>query len=126
MAVSKKKIVLIDDDVNLLETTKAILEDEGYSVYVYSKALGSLNRIREDEPDLIMLDMNMPALSGEGLAKLLRSYIGTRDIPIVFYSSNDEDTMRKAVSEHGVRGYICKGNLYDLRSKVHVYMHKQQ
>jgi CheY-like chemotaxis protein len=126
MAVRKKRIVLIDDDENLLATTKAILEDEGYDVYAYNRPLGSTNRIRDAEPDLIMLDMNMPALSGETLARVLHSNIGIRDIPIVFYSSNDEDTMRKAVSEHGVRGYICKGNLYDLRSKVHVYMHKQQ
>jgi CheY-like chemotaxis protein len=64
----------------------------------------------------------MPALSGTGLSSLLLSNSGTKNIPIVFYSSNDEDSLRKAVSEYGARGYISKGNIYELKRKVAYYL----
>ena len=74
--------------------------------------------VKKAKPDLVLLDMNMPGLSGEKLSKVLHSKARTRDIPIVFYSSNDEDSLRRAVAECGVKGYIAKGDIFDLRKKV--------
>lgn len=118
----KKRILVIDDDERLLETTKGILEAEGFDVMTHCGSLGSTNLVKSAVPDMVMLDMNMPALSGETLAKVFRLNDKTKDIPVVFYSSNDEDTLRSAVAVHGAKGYICKGNLYDLRAKVHKFL----
>ena len=118
----KKVIMIIDDDVKHLLTAKDLLENMGYEVRIHHFAFGATNAVREAQPDLVLLDMNMPALSGEKLSTLLLSNGKTRDIPIVFYSSNDEDSLRKAVAEHGVRGYIAKGDVFDLRKKVARYL----
>jgi PleD family two-component response regulator len=69
---------------------------------------------------------NMPALPGDELSVILRSNSKIKDVPIVFYSSNDEDSLRKAASEYGVRGYICKGDVCNLRRKIAVYLSRNQ
>ena len=118
----KKRILVIDDDAKHLITTREILEEEGYEVITHHYAFGATNSVREHQPGLVLLDVNMPALSGERLSKVILSNERTKDIPIVFYSSNDEDSLRKAVSEHGVKGYICKGDIFELKKKVAYYL----
>jgi CheY-like chemotaxis protein len=81
--------------------------------------------VKEARPDLVLLDMNMPGLSGERLSELLLSNGRTRETPIVFYSSNDEDSLRRAVSEYGVKGYIPKGDIFELRKKAALYLDAQ-
>ena len=115
---NKKKIMVIDDDERLLETTRFILEKEGYEVLIYNRAIGSISNIRNFRPDLVLLDINMPALSGESLAGVINSTKSLEGAKIVFYSSNDEDSLREAVLKNGIRGYICKGDLIGLRRKV--------
>lgn len=114
----RKKIVVIDDDINHLITTKSILEDEGYEVIIHQSPFGSTNVIREVKPDLILLDINMPGLSGDKLIQLLKENTSIRNIPVFFYSSNDEDSLRKAVKEYNANDYICKGDLFKLKKKV--------
>lgn len=62
----------------------------------------------------------MPFLSGERLCTLVRGNANGvgRTPPILFYSSNDEDSLRKAVQRFGADGYVCKGDLPGLRRKV--------
>lgn len=122
MEKDKKKILVVDDDERHLIATQEVLSNEGYEVFTYSWWLGVTNFVRKLQPDLILLDINMPALSGTGLSSLLLSNAGTKNIPIVFYSSNDENSLRKAVSEYGARGYISKGNIYELKRRVAYYL----
>ena len=114
----KKKILVIDDDEYLLLTTRELLEIDGYDVSTHNCGFGTLNKVHEEKPDLILLDINMPALSGDRIADMLVDKPYSKDIPIVFYSSNDEDSLRKQAWNHKVRGYICKGDPSMLRRKV--------
>ncbi len=122
MEISKKKILIIDDDERHLTCIRDLLEEEGYEVIIHQYAFGATNLIKTLRPDLVLLDINMPALSGDRLSSLLLSNDKTRNVPIVFYSSNDEDSLRKAVSDYGVRGYICKGDIFELKKKVARYL----
>lgn len=115
---NRKKVMVVDDDERLLETTKFILEKEGYEVLIYNRAIGSISNIRNFKPDLVLLDINMPALSGESLAGVINSTKSLEGAKIVFYSSNDEESLREAVIKNGIGGYICKGDLIGLRRKV--------
>ncbi len=114
--VGKKKILVVDDDEMHLYTTKELLQDEHYEVITHKSkyGIGVTNLVRELQPDLILLDVNMPGLSGDKLAKLLR----WRNAPFLFYSSNDEDSLRAMASQYGAKGYICKGDLVELRDAV--------
>jgi len=116
----KKKILVVDDDEMHLYTTKELLQDEHCEVITHKSkyGVGVTNLVRELQPDLILLDVNMPGLSGDMLAKLLR----WRNAPFLFYSSNDEDSLRELASRHGAKGYICKGDITELKNVVKKYL----
>lgn len=122
MEKTKNKILLIDDDERHLVAAKELLEEERYEVITHLGWFGSTNMVKDIQPDLVLLDVNMPGLSGDRLSSLLLSNYHTKNVPIVFYSSNDEDSLRKTVAEHGVKGYICKGDILELKRKVAYYL----
>ena len=119
---NKKRILVVDDNELHLYTTRELLQDENCEVITHQNGFGVTSLVRMLQPDLVLLDVNMPGLSGEQLASLLRSNGGTSNVPVVFYSSNDEDSLRKSVSTYGARGYICKGDVAELRKKVTRYL----
>jgi CheY-like chemotaxis protein len=119
---NKKKVLVVDDDELHLYTTKELLESNHIEVITHQSWLGVTNRVKELQPDLVLLDINMPALSGDKLAEIIKPYCDAGRTPIVFHSSNDEDSLRELVNTHGVRGYICKGNIAELKNKVHRYL----
>jgi DNA-binding NarL/FixJ family response regulator len=119
----KKKVLVVDDDEMHLYTTKELLQDDRIEVITHKSkyGIGVTNLVRELQPDLILLDVNMPGLSGDKLAKLLR----WRNSPFIFYSSNDEDSLRELASRHGAKGYICKGDIAELKNRVNTYLSEQ-
>jgi two-component system OmpR family response regulator len=118
----KKTILVVDDDELHLELARVLLEDDRVEVLTHHNGYGVPERVKALQPDLVLVDINMPGLSGDRLARLLRDSDDTNHVPIVFYSSNDEDSLREIVSTCDVRGYICKGNPAELRSKVNRYL----
>lgn len=118
----KYRILIVDDDAKHALGTREILQMEGYEVFSHGNPFGTTQAVRDVMPDLVLLDINMPALSGEKLSSILKANEATRGVPIVFYSSNDEDSLRTSVSELGVVGYICKGDPVSLRRKVAYYL----
>jgi two-component system, OmpR family, response regulator len=116
--IHKRRILLVDDDDAHLVSTKGILEDAGFEVFTQRNALGTTNLIKTLQPDLVLLDVNMPGLPGDKLSAIVKSHSATRNVRILYYSSNDEDTLRKAVLETGVDGYVSKGSPAQLRSKI--------
>ena len=115
---ARKRILIIDDDESHIYSTKGLLEAEGYEMFVQSMPLGTTNLVKQLAPDLVLLDVNMPGLSGDRLALILRGNADTKSVPILLYSSNDEDVLRKTVRDQGLDGYICKGSPAELRSKI--------
>jgi CheY-like chemotaxis protein len=119
----RKKIMVIDDDEQVLQVTQELLEHAGYDVVTLRHGIGATSAIRAHQPDLLLLDINMPALSGENLVTVILANEHTRSVPILFYSSNDEDSLLESVARQGVAGYICKGDLPMLHRKVHALCH---
>ena len=113
-----RKILIIDDDQAHLDSARGILEAEGYEVFTQNQPFGSTNAVIRIQPDLVLLDVNMPALSGDRLAEVLRANSSTRDVMVVLHSSNDEDHLRTTARRLGLDGYICKGSPAMLRLKV--------
>jgi CheY-like chemotaxis protein len=116
--MKRKKILVIDDDPVHLVLTKDLLEEEGHEVLVHGTPFGATQKILVTGPDLVLLDVNMPALSGEGLASLLRRHPRTHGTRILLHSSNDEEALRAAVERLGLTGYVCKGDPVSLRRSV--------
>jgi len=110
-----RRILVVDDDHIHLLTTAELLEDEGYEVLVQGSPFGATERIMVTRPDVVLLDVNMPGLSGESLLPLLKARPQTRATPVVLLSSNDESALRAAALRLGADGYACKGDLPGLR-----------
>ena len=116
--MNRQRILIVDDDAAHLQSTKGILEAEGYDVMTHDQPFGSTNAILQYRPDLVLLDVNMPGLSGEKLAEVYRANAKTRMSRVMLYSSNDEDILRTAARRLQLDGYICKGNPATLRLRV--------
>lgn len=122
MLMDKKKVLVVDDDDVHLYTTRELLQEEQFEVVTHKNGFGVTNLVRMLQPDLVLLDINMPGLSGDNLAGLLRANDGTGATKVIFHSSNDERSLRESVARHGVTDYICKGNIADLRKKVRYHL----
>lgn len=116
--MDRMKVLVVDDDDIHLYTTRELLEAEQYDVITHKNGFGVTNIVKNEQPDLVLLDVNMPGLSGEALAALLANNSDTSTAKVIFYSSNDEISLRASAARHGAVDYICKGNISDLRKKV--------
>lgn len=120
--ITTPKILLIDDDPVHLEVTGELLATEGYAVVAHRGAFGATEKAMDERPDLVLVDVNMPGLSGEGLVTVLRARRETQGIRIALHSSNDEDALRRAAERLRVSGFVCKGDPAELRRKVHAFL----
>ncbi len=113
-----RKVLVIDDDTVHLALTQELLVAEGYQALVHTTGFGATEKILRERPDVVLLDVNMPALSGEGLVAVLRTRGLLASTRVLLYSSNDEEALRRAAERLGVLGYVCKGDAEELRRKL--------
>jgi DNA-binding NtrC family response regulator len=99
-------ILVVDDDIVVLEVTRERLEGAGFSVVTRANALGTSAFIRKERPDYVLLDVNMPSLSGDALAKLLAD---TSPRPrVILHSSQGRATLAALAQTCGAIGVIEK------------------
>lgn len=111
-------VLLIDDDKVLLARTKDYLEAKGYAVVTTSNVFAVPSLVGAQRPDLVVLDIRMPALSGSTAAStLLRLY----SVPILFYSAVDEEEGQAMAREH--RGSVFVSKAHGLR-RLHQEMER--
>jgi CheY-like chemotaxis protein len=110
MARSVEKVLVVDDDPVALMLLRTTLEDAGFEVIARAQALGTASAIREHKPDVVLLDLNMPALSGDQLAALIQRAEHLSSVPIIFHSAADPDTLREIAARVGALGAIQKSH----------------
>lgn len=101
-------MLVIDDDPIVLEVVRERLEGAGFAVVVREEPLGATNVVRDEKPDIVLLDIMMPALNGERLAALLRSNRSLGSIGIVLHSSKTPEELVPLVEQTGALGAISK------------------
>ena len=116
--MKRKRILIIDNDVADLTRAQSVLESDGYEVFSHTRAYSATEIARQLRPDLILLDINRRNLTGEKLHAVLRANDETRDIPVVFWSSDGEEALRASAKRFGARGYVIKGSTALLRHCV--------
>ncbi len=86
--MEKKKILVVDDEESFCQLVELNLEETGeYEVRTETKGTKALDSAREFRPDLILLDIMMPDVSGDDVAQLIISDVTTKDIPVVFLTA---------------------------------------
>jgi CheY-like chemotaxis protein len=126
MQEQKKIILVIDDEPDHLYITQEMLSAEGYEVLTHRSPFGVPELIRASNPDLVLMDVNMPMLPGDDLAAFLKADDRTRNVQIVLYSSADETLLKSAVMKYRLEGYICKGVSTDLTMKVGYFLKEHE
>ena len=109
MSVQKVyRILVVDDESDVTELLEYKLEQEGYRVATLNDPLACIAKVREFEPELVLLDIMMPELSGIQLCRIIRADPITKEIPIIFLSARGEVEDRIKGLEAGAEDYISK------------------
>ncbi|MGI8419327.1 MAG: response regulator [Candidatus Levyibacteriota bacterium] len=118
-STNKKKILVADDDTAILDVFTLMLEDAGYEVT--STVDGqTVQKVRNELPDLILLDIWMAGVDGQAICKQLKSLKKTKHIPIIMISAN-KDT-REIAKKAGADDFVAKPfEMQDLLVKVEKY-----
>jgi two-component system, OmpR family, response regulator len=107
-AVGKGKVLVIDDSETALSVARRMLEAAGYTVLTSNSALRLPALVHSERPDLILLDVEMPALRGDQVLELTKLFDFLQKSPIVLHSSKSEDELKELVARSGASGYIKK------------------
>jgi DNA-binding response OmpR family regulator len=98
---------LIDDDQATLDLFSKALERDGFEVLSSATPIGTTNRAKEFGPDVILLDVMMPALPGNKIVEIMKDKIPGRP-PVILFSNKSEEELRKIAEECGADGHITK------------------
>jgi len=102
----RRTFLVVDDDRVVLEVTRERLERAGFEVVTRESALGTSAFIMKEKPDYVLLDVNMPGLTGDALAKLLKGR--DRRSRVILHSCSDRKRLAKLAQECGAAGIIEK------------------
>jgi two-component system alkaline phosphatase synthesis response regulator PhoP len=121
--MSPKKILVVDDEADLVETIRFPLEMEGYTVLVSDNGEDALNKARREKPHLILLDLMLPKLDGYKVCRLLKFDEKYRHIPILMLTARTQEKDKIMAKETGADEYITKPfNIDQLLEKVKSYL----
>ncbi len=107
-AAPKKKILIVDDERDIVKALMIRLQANGYGVVSAFDGAQGLFMAHKENPDLIILDIRMPAGDGFSVAERLRKSDDTSAIPIIFLTGSPERNSQERAQELGARFYIKK------------------
>lgn len=103
---TQKYIFLIDDDRDLLKLLELRLARDGYRVKSLWNGINLIDSVIEHKPDLVLMDINMPLVSGNALCKVIKQNASTENVPVILLSGNENAA--KISSACGADGFIAK------------------
>lgn len=113
----KKKVLVVDDEEDILELLSIILEESNIKVLKARDGLGALEIARKEKPDLVLLDIMMPEIDGWEVLKMLKIDEETREIPVAMLSCKKETRDKVIGIQEGAIDYITKPFVPDELSK---------
>lgn len=120
------KILVVDDDESILLICKIYLSKDGHDVETALDGMAGLEKAASFNPDLILLDINMPRMSGFEMAKRLRENPETKSIPIFIMTSLKQEVNIKKAYELGIEEYITKpANIEHLKLRINKFLEKK-
>lgn len=104
----KKKILIVDDDKKMITSLKRWLKINNYECTITTKPLEAIHKAQKIKPDLILLDLNMPEMSGYGVLNELKKNGETSSIPVVILTGLNSKDIAMGAMNLGAVGYIVK------------------
>lgn len=105
---ARPRVLVVDDDRMVLESTRMVLETSGFDVTVCNRSERAVDEARRCAPDLVLLDLMMPGADGWEVLRRLRAEIWTRDTPVVVFTAKEHRMGRKLAQDLGAADYVQK------------------
>lgn len=108
--MTRRRVLVIDDDRNILEIMQAALERAGLEVLPAADGDIGVRLFREEQPDIAVVDIAMPGMDGYTVIERIRAVEGETDnpMPVIILSAYSQSAMRKYASKLGVNLYLTK------------------
>ena len=122
MNETQRRILLVEDEESLAESIRYSLEREGFTVTLAVDGRKAIERFRNDDPDLVILDLMLPELSGLDVCRLIRQ---ESNVPIVMVTAKDSEADKVAGLELGADDYVTKPfSIRELVSRVRAHLRR--
>ena len=116
------KILVVDDEVLLVKGIRFNLQNEGYDVITGSDGLEALQAVREQSPDLVVLDVMMPNMDGLTACAKIREF---SDVPIILLTAKADDMDKLIGFDHGADDYLTKPfNILELKARIRALLRR--
>ena len=117
MSTSHKKIVIFDDDEDILSICSYILEEQGWEVHTFSDCNNIVEKVSGILPDVIMMDNWIPDSGGIIATQTLKKTEGLKEIPVIYFSANSD--IQILANHAGAQTYLAKPfDLEDLEKVI--------
>lgn len=103
-----KKVLLIEDEPNIIEAIKFILSREGWEVMAHSDGASAVEAIERIAPDAIVLDVMLPNRSGFDILRDLRGRVATENLPVLMLTAKGQSRDREMAESFGVTHFMTK------------------
>lgn len=121
--MTSKKILIVDDEQDIVESLKFVLETSGYDCACAYDGEEGLKLAKELSPDLIILDVMMPKINGYKISRLLKYDNKYKNIPILMITARSQEEDKLIGEETGVDEYITKPfEIVEVLKKVEQYL----
>jgi len=104
----KKRILVVDDEADLVDMLKMRLEVNNYDVITAYDGQEALDKARKEKPDLIILDLMLPKIDGYKVCRMLKFDEKYKKIPIILFTARAQDSDQKMGKEVGADAYVTK------------------
>ena len=105
------KIAIIEDDPVISQMYRMKFENEGFDVQMADNGKDGIALVKDMQPDLILLDMQMPPMTGDEALRTIRKTGWGRDIPVIILTNLGEEEAPKDLRSLGIHSYIVKADL---------------
>ncbi len=106
--MSKGKILVVDDEINITQILQFSIGAEGYEVITAQNGEEAIDKAKREQPDLIILDIMMPRIDGYEACRILKANPMTKNIPVVLLTAKGRDIDKRLGQEVGAIDYIVK------------------
>ena len=116
------KILVVDDEALLVKGIRFNLQNEGYEVITGSNGLEALQKVQQERPDLVVLDVMMPEMDGLTACGKIREF---SDVPIIMLTAKTDDMDKLLGFDHGVDDYLTKPfNILELKARIRALLRR--
>lgn len=114
-----KRVLIVEDEMNILTSLVFVLERDGFSVETVANGSEAIDKVRSFRPDLVILDIMLPARSGYEICHEMQQDPELKSIPTLMLTAKAQEAERRKGMEVGATAYITKPfRVAELRSKI--------